>query len=470
MEALQPIPQGGGGEYAPIYNRDPLTGLPDRQVLLDRLDRWERQKQDSRAYLILVDLDRFKMVNDTMGHAAGDELLLQAGRRLTDFTGPEHLVTRLGGDEFVVLCERTSFESVRNLAQAIVQAFERPFLLNERPFRCAGSVGVASADAGTTGTIADLLHAAAAAAYVAKRRGGNQFVVFAQPHHEEVMRLVHLEQDLFHAIERGEMEVHYQAQISVMDRRLIGFEALLRWRHPRYGWVPPSEFIPIAESTSQIRAIGAWVLGEALRQIRIWRARHKPDLFVAVNVSVKQLATEDFGNQVRSALMESGLPGEALMIEVTESVLMQQSADSQLQEIQSLGVRISIDDFGTGFSSLSYLQRLAVSELKLDRTFLEDVGHDERKRALFSAIVQLAHTLELAVVAEGIEEAAQMECVRECSCDGAQGYLLSRPLSSESVEQMFGGEWSGGWISEAGEPDPQDQDGRAPAAYGVTTV
>jgi len=429
---------------------DDLTGLPNRRVLLDRLARGAKDESKPPACLIFIDIDRFRMVNDTLGHRAGDDLLVQVGRRLQECAGARHLVARLGGDEFVVFCENHSLEEGRVISEAIMGSFELPFLLSGKPFRCVTSVGLALAGYGKT-SVSDMLHAANSAMSAAKRRGGNQFVVFENQVHEKLLRQIQLEQDLFQAIERNEMQVHFQAQVSVDGHRLIGFEALLRWNHPVYGGVSPAEFIPMAEYIGFIETIGRWVLCESLRQVGIWRERYLPELFVAVNVSVKQIAANDFARTVQLALDETGVPSEALHLEVTESILMQPSAEPQLRAIQELGVKIAIDDFGTGYSSLSYLPRLAVSEVKLDRSFLEDVGTDERKTALFSAIVSMAHSLDLAVVAEGIEENRQLACIRECFCDGAQGYLLSRPIAADQVERLFLGEWSCGFLPPAQE-------------------
>ena len=428
---------------------DTLTRLPDRRALIGRLGRCGKGLWTSSACLIFVDIDRFKMVNDTLGHGAGDELLIQVAQRLTSCVGAEHLVARLGGDEFVVFCENLGLDDARSVAAMIVESFQVPFQLQGKPFRCATSIGLAAANSRGLGSIADILHAADSAMHAAKRRGGNQFVVFENPLHDQLMRQVQLEQDLFQAIERGEMAVHFQAQVSVGDHRLIGFESLLRWNHPVHGNISPAEFIPMAEYTGHIQAIGAWVLRDSLRQIGLWRSQANSNLFVAVNVSIQQMTNEDFAELVRDALHEAGLPSEALHLEVTESMLMQSSTEAQLQAIQAIGVRIAIDDFGTGYSSLSYLPRLAVSEVKLDRSFLEGVGIDARKTALFGAIIGMAHTLNLEVVAEGIEDATQLDCVREHLCDSAQGYLLSRPLSAETVERMLLEEWKHGFLSAA---------------------
>ena len=430
---------------AQLSHVDVLTGLPNRRVLLERLAHRAGRKPESPACLIFIDIDRFRMVNDTLGHGAGDDLLIQVGHRLLECAGARHLVARLGGDEFVVYCEDRTMEEGKTLSQSIMHSFERPFELGGKPFRCVTSIGLALAGSGQT-SIADMLHAADSAMSAAKQRGGNQFVVFENQVHAELLRQIQLEQDLFQAIERNEMQVYFQAQVSVDGHRLIGFEALLRWNHPVYANISPAEFIPMAEYTGFIKTLGAWVLRTSLRQIGLWREQFIAELFVAVNVSVKQIAGNDFAQIVQLALEETGIPSEALHLEVTESILMQSSAERQLGAIQDLGVKIAIDDFGTGYSSLSYLPRLAVSEVKLDRSFLENVGTDERKTALFSAIVSMAHSLNLVVVAEGIEETSQLACIRECFCDGAQGYLLSRPMSADKIEGMLLGEWKEGLL------------------------
>ena len=429
-----------------LSHSDSLTGLPNRRALLDRLALCGDDLWGSSACLIFIDIDRFKMVNDTLGHKTGDDLLIQVAQRLCHSVGSEHMVARLGGDEFVVFCENSGLDDARIIATGIVESFQEPFLLNGKPFRCATSIGLAPANSRGLDSIADILHAADSAMYSAKRRGGNQFVVFENPLHDKLLRQIQLEQDLFQAIERSEISVHYQALVAVENQRLIGFEALLRWKHPVYGHISPGEFIPMAEYTGHIQALGAWVLRDALRQVGRWRLLFNSELFVAVNVSIQQLGNHNFAQIVSAALDEANLPSAALHLEVTESMLMQSATESQLEAIEALGVKIAIDDFGTGYSSLSYLPRLAVSEVKLDRTFLDGVGVDRRKTALFGAIIAMAHTLNLVVVAEGIEEVSQLKCIREHRCDSAQGYLLSKPLAPETVERMLVEEWQEGFV------------------------
>jgi diguanylate cyclase (GGDEF)-like protein len=424
---------------------DSLTSLPNRRVLLDRLGE-HRSAASGPGALLFIDIDRFKAVNDTYGHSIGDELLIQVARRLRECAGHDDLVARLGGDEFVVFSEGVELAQAASLAEKIIQGFKTPFSLALRTFRCTLSIGVAATFGKHIHNVTDILNAADSAMYEAKHRGGNQSVLYRMPHPEKLIRDMQLEQELFQAIERGEMEVNFQPQVTVSDNRLVGFEALLRWRHPRYGAIPPCEFIGIAEKVGYIRELGRWVLKRSLEYLSRWRQIHDPCLFVAVNVSVKELVEEDFVEGVATQLDGANLPASSLHLEITESVLMQGSVEEKLAELQLRGVKIVIDDFGTGYSSLSYLQRLPVSKLKLDRTFLEGVGDDPRKTRLFSSIVGMAHSLELEVVAEGIETISQLNCIRDSLCDEAQGFFLSHPLPAPLIEQLLSSKWVNGLL------------------------
>ena len=274
------------------------------------------------------------------------------------------------------------------------------------------------------------------AMYAAKRRGGGLVVRFEGKLHESLRRRIEVEQDLFTALDRGELHLDYQPILRIPDRALLGFEALLRWRHPRLGPLSPAEFIPLAEETGLIQPIGAWVLEEATRRLARWR-RRQPDLFVTVNVSGQQLARAEVLDAVEGALLAADLPPAALVLEVTESVLMQESAVRQLETLRGMGVGVAVDDFGTGYSSLAYLRRLPVSKLKVDRSFLAQVGEEASATAMFEAIVRLAHTLGLDVVAEGVETAAQWHYLRALNSDAAQGYWLARPLPPEAAEALL---------------------------------
>ncbi|WP_052402736.1 putative bifunctional diguanylate cyclase/phosphodiesterase [Muricoccus aerilatus] len=370
----------------------------------------------------------------------GDELLVQVANRLVQTVPAEHLVARLGGDEFVVLCEDTTLVRAQVIANHLVTAFAAPFLLDGRPYRLTTSVGVAPADAAQP---EDLMRSADSAMYAAKRRGGNQAVIFDSGLHEAAMQRLELEQDLYRALERGEFELHYQPLARVASGEFLAFEALLRWQHPVRGMVSPVSFIPLAEETGLIIPIGDWVLREALRQTRAWRERHRRPITVSVNVSTQQVARAEFTETVLSALAETGLPLAALMLEVTESILADGSAVARLRDVQAAGVRVAIDDFGTGYSSLAYLQAMPVDELKVDRLFIDRLGDDARQTSIMSAIVQLAHTLDLLIVAEGVEREAQWHELEALGCDNAQGYWISRPLPADGAEALLlrGGVW-----------------------------
>jgi diguanylate cyclase (GGDEF)-like protein len=418
---------------AHLSHHDPLTGLPNRRFVEERLAVLPRA--EGPMSLIFVDLDRFKSVNDSLGHVLGDSLLEQVAQRLEEVAGPANPVARLGGDEFVVLCEGMEAEAAEALATRLLQALRPPFPLGGKPYFLTASLGVASTDG--PGREA-LLNSADVAMYAAKRQGGNLVVRFEGQLHAALRRRIEIGQDLFTALERGELSLRFQPILRVPDRNLLGLEALLRWRHPRLGPLSPAEFIPLAEEASLIVPIGAWVLQEALARLRLWREA-RPDLYVSVNVSGVQVARPDFATVVQGALAAAGLPPGALVLEVTESVLMQEEAVRHLGEARALGVRVAIDDFGTGYSSLAYLRRLPVDKLKTDRSFLAQIGQDPAMGALFGAIVRLAHTLELEVVAEGVEEPAQWHYLRALDGDAAQGFWLSEPLDPDQVAALIEG-------------------------------
>jgi diguanylate cyclase (GGDEF)-like protein len=420
-------------QLAHLSHYDELTNLPNRRLLQERLATAENSPRTTGA-LIFLDLDRFKTVNDSLGHAVGDELLIQVANRLVQTVSTRHLVARIGGDEFVVLCDDATLEEAQGVADDIVAAFRSPFLLSGKPFRTTASVGIAPASSSGT---EDPMRAADAAMYAAKRKGGNRAVTFESPLHEAVLSRLEIEQDLFQALERSEFELHYQPLVRIRDRSVFGFEALLRWHHPVRGMVPPNDFVRLAEENDLIVPIGTWVMQEALRQVRIWRERYGDDLVVSVNVSAQQTARPDFPGTVAAALAAAGVPSAALLIEVTESILMQDAAVAHLEAVRATGVRIAVDDFGTGYSSLAYLQKLPVDEIKIDKLFVDQLGEDVRQTAFMGALVHLAHTLDLKVIAEGVEREGQWDHLRGLFCDGAQGYLISRPVPAAEAERFL---------------------------------
>jgi diguanylate cyclase (GGDEF)-like protein len=348
---------------------DPLTGLPNRRMFQEHLA--DRQAMSSAA-LLYVDLDRFKAINDTKGHAAGDAMLVQVAQRLTRTVRNNDLVARVGGDEFVVFCDDLTTIEAEQLAERIRCTLKAPFTVGGRSFYAGASIGVAHTD---TTRINDLFAAGDTAMYVAKRQGGSRATTFAAPLRAEACRALELEQGLHEALlDQKQLYLDYQPVFRVADRQLIGFEALARWTHPLFGRIPPGHFIPIAEKTDLIQPIGAWALREAIAQIRCWQT-HAPDrtFFVAVNVSPLQLQDPAFDEDLAGLLAEAGVPGSAICLEVTEGTFLDGEASDVLAAVRRLGLRVAIDDFGVGFSSLSYLRRIPADIVKLDRSFLEGV-------------------------------------------------------------------------------------------------
>lgn len=415
-------------ELAKLSAYDPLTGLANRRTLEMRIEMWRASEPRPAAALLFFDLDRFKSVNDALGHAAGDEILIQTAQRAKALVPPHVLVSRLGGDEFVVFWADAEPDQVARLAQDILSIFGRPFSLLGRSHRASASIGIAMSDA--IGGSGDLMREADAAMYAAKRQGGGQFVVFERALHETVLKNLETEQDLFLAVERNELRLQFQPIVGTPARALRGFEALVRWHHPERGWISPAEFIPPAEENGLINAIGDFVLRHALAQLKTWQAV-APALTMAVNVSARQLTEGGFSTILAACLAEYAVPAATLCIEVTEGVLMQEAAVRELVRVRALGARVALDDFGTGFSSLSYLQSLPVDIVKIDRSFLTRLGADAKASRFFRAIVGLAHTLDLTVVAEGCETEVQWEALVEAGCDAVQGWLTGRPMDAE---------------------------------------
>ena len=400
--------------------------------------------------VLVIDLDRFKSLNDRLGHAAGDQLLRAVGRRIeavsrtSDSIGrlaPE-TVARLGGDEFVVLCEdlRSAHDATR-LADRIVTALAEPVAVDGgREVSIRASVGVSVATGGECRSEA-LIRQADAAKYRAKQRGGARFEVFDETVRDQVLDRLDKEKDLRGALDRGEFKLVYQPIVATSDGRVVGVEALLRWHHPELGTVPPDQFIPLAEQTGLIVPIGRWALHEACRQAARWRSAHRnlSWLLVSVNLSARQFADPELTADVREAIFQSGIDPGALCLEMTESALVDESerAVSILDGLRALGVRIALDDFGTGYSSLSYLQRFPLDGLKLDRSFMSGMAERPHSRAIVAAVIDMARTLGLRVVAEGVETEDQLADLRALEAEFAQGYHFARPLPAEDLGELF---------------------------------
>ena len=424
-----------------LAHHDTLTGLPNRSLVLDRLEQAlaRRTGGGRRAGVLFVDLDRFKRVNDTLGHAVGDEVLMRIGERLQAAVRPADTVGRLAGDEFVVVCDDVTPAELLEVAERLAAVVAEPFQLYGRDAVITASIGVAHRVGG--GRAEDVLRDADVAMYRAKERGRARIEVFDERIRARLLERLETEHALRRALRRGELRVHYQPVVRTDDGQLTSFEALLRWQHPERGLVAPGEFVPLAEETGLIVPIGRWVLREACAQLRAWReaAGGGADIKVAVNLSARQLTDPGLAGTIAEAVDTAGVPADALIVEITESVLIEEvdSATVTLRTLKNLGVNLSVDDFGTGYSSLSYLKRLPVDILKVDRVFVGGLGVDAQDGAIVSAVVTMAHALGLTVVAEGVETACQLEELRRLRCDGAQGFLLGRPEPARRVAERW---------------------------------
>ncbi|WP_157270971.1 GGDEF domain-containing protein [Azohydromonas aeria] len=420
---------------------DTLTGLPNRATLEARLHQSmaDARRHGRRLALLSVDLDRFKLVNDTLGHGLGDQLIHGAARRLEAAVRDGDTVARLGSDEFMVLLKDVQCAAeAGGIAAALLQALAAPLLLDGRELRPSASIGV-SLFPDDAAELPALLRNADTAMGHAKQLGGGRVHFFAPEMNASVAARFAMEADLRRALERGELLLHYQPQASLSDGRVIGAEALLRWRHPEQGMVSPAQFIPLAEETGLIEPMGEWVLREVCRQQRAWLDRGLDVPQVAVNLSARQFRHPDLVGLVAQALRDHALQPHRLGLEITESAAMHdvERAIATAAGLRALGVGLSLDDFGTGYSSLSHLKRFPVHHLKIDRSFVNDIGTDPDDAAICTAVIHLAHSLELRVIAEGVETEAQLQYLRRQGCDEVQGYLFSKPLAAADFEALL---------------------------------
>ncbi|MEA4856126.1 EAL domain-containing protein [Solidesulfovibrio sp.] len=431
-------------QLAHMAFHDPLTGLPNRSLCLDRIRQAiERSKRrDNYQYaVIFLDLDRFKVVNDSLGHHMGDRLLEGVAKRLRECVRSLDTVSRLGGDEFVVLLEETgSSREIARIVKRIRAKIAELFELCGHDIHVTCSMGVVMSPC-LYDKPEELLRNANIALHRAKAEGRNRFKVFNSRMLEDAIRLMDLESDLRQALKRGEFFLDYQPILALRDRRLTGFEALVRWRRPGKGVASPMEFIPVAEDTGLIVPLGAWVLEEACRTMAAWQADFPEagGLSMSVNLSAKQLAQPMLVEEVQRILRGTGLDPRSLKLEITETVIMDNPEVSilRLKRLKELGVRLSVDDFGTGSSSLSYLQRFPIDTLKVDRAFVSELDASENRK-IVGAVVALAHSLGLDVVAEGVELEAQSDVLSAFACEAGQGFLFSRPVCREDAERMLG--------------------------------
>lgn len=425
-------------DYLAYY--DPVTGLPNRHAANEQIERLiGTVGHSSEGFaLMLLDLDDFKVVNDTLGHDVGDQLLHALAARLTEYMRPADVAFRFGGDEFVILAPRlTGRAQLDLLGTAAMRALEAPVMAGGHEIRARGSVGIAQFPTDANDA-AGLMRAADTAMYDAKGKGKNTYTIFRAEMERGAGRRMRLDADLRRAIERGELRLHYQPIIDLGQQRMVGVEALLRWSHPELGLVSPAEFIPLAERSGAIVDIGQWVLDTACRQLRAWADDGHGSLHVAVNVSARQLR-RGLRAQVEAALAASGADPRCLELEITEHSMVEDidSNVAQLAALGARGIRIAVDDFGTGLSSLAYLKRLPIEKLKIDRTFIKDLPHSADDAAIVQAILSMAHSLALTVVAEGVETEAQRDHLQSLGCDCAQGWYYSRPGEPAQLAAML---------------------------------
>ena len=422
---------------------DPLTGLPNRNLFLDRLQHAlaQARRHKSAVAVLFLDLDQFKMVNDSLGHAAGDELLAAVAPRIEQALRPGDTVARFGGDEFAILAEDISTErGATRIAERIAEALTKPFVLRHREHFVSASVGISIA--GGNETPEALIRDADAALYRAKERGRGGYEIFDEVMRSRVIEHMQTENDLRRALQREELELHYQPIVDLRDSSVVAVEALLRWRHPERGLLGPTAFIPVAEESRLIVPIGRWVLEQACKEAARWQ-QNDPDsrpIGVAVNLSPRQLGSPDLLSHIEGALLDSGIEPSTLRLELTESTLLEDTAavEASLQSLKALGVKLVLDDFGIGFSSLGYLKRLPLSAIKLDRSFVENLDTDSDDAAIVQAVAQMARALEINVVAEGVETEEQLRAVEALGCGYAQGFCLSEPVPAGEVDTLLG--------------------------------
>ena len=423
---------------------DSLTGLPNRALFMDRLEQELKRTETQTDYIfgvLFLDLDRFKIVNDSMGHLVGDKLLIEIARRLENCVRTTDTVARLGGDEFTILLENMpNVEIATKVAETIYNALAEPFALEGYELFTSASIGIALSTQGYEKP-EDILRDADLTMYSAKERGKARYEVFDRSMHTKAIERLHLENDLRRGVEREEFAVYYQPITSLSTGKISGFEALARWHHPSRGIISPGDFIPVAEETGLIVPLGNWLLEESCRQLRTWQLKYPehPPMKISVNLSGKQLREPSLIEQIDRILSKTKLAATSLKLEITESILMEniEVITQTLLALRERKIQLSIDDFGTGYSSLSYLHRFPVDTLKIDRSFINEIKSGKENSAIVKTIVTLAHMLNMDVIAEGIETTSQLDQLKMLKCEHGQGFYFAKPLSKEEAEKLI---------------------------------
>jgi diguanylate cyclase (GGDEF)-like protein/PAS domain S-box-containing protein len=420
---------------------DELTELPNRALLSDRFEQLTHLSHSDHREVafLMLDLDRFKLINDSLGHSIGDQHLIEVAKRLKDISRASDTIARYGGDEFVILASSfSSINSLIDIAKRIIAISAKPADIQDHSLHFSISVGI-SIWPNDGEDMNALLRQADTAMNHAKALGGGRIQFYTDELNQKATHRLKLENDLHEAIEHNQFELYYQPQIHLGSGKIVGTEALIRWNHPELGLVSPLDFIPLAEETNLIQPIGDWVLKTACVQAALWKKNFNSELLMAVNVSALQLDDADFIDRLTNIINQSGLPFESLEIEVTESSVMHQPDKmiNVLNNITSLGIKLALDDFGTGYSSLSYLRRFPFDKLKIDQSFIRDIKNNQEDSAITQTIIKLAHNLNMTVIAEGVETRSQATILQDCSCDEIQGYLISRPVPAKELEKLL---------------------------------
>jgi diguanylate cyclase (GGDEF)-like protein len=420
---------------------DPLTALPNRALFIEQL-KWAlkvAKRNNKLVALMFLDLDRFKLVNDTLGHHAGDLLLIEVARRLEKCVREVDTVSRLAGDEFtVILTNLNTVNETSLVANKVLQSFELPVNLDNREIFISTSIGITTFPADGI-EVDKLLKNADTAMYQAKELGRNNYQFFSHAMNQKVLDELEMETNLHNALKNNEFLLHYQPQVDINTHEIVGVEVLIRWKHPVFGFISPTKFIPHAEKTDLILTIGEWVMHSACTQAVQWKKEGIKPIRMAINISGTQLKRQDLLLITAKTLLETGLAPHLLELELTEGVIMENAelTINTLNQLKNMGVRLSIDDFGTGYSSLNYLKRFPIDTLKIDQSFIKDITKDPDDYAIASTIIAMAHNLRLTVIAEGVETKEQLEMLRNKNCNEVQGYYFSKPLPENKLKQLL---------------------------------
>ena len=426
---------------------DALTGLPNRTLLLERMELAIDRAQNNSDYmyaLLFIDLDRFKTINDSLGHLIGDRLLVEVSGLLQECLRESDIVARFGGDEFVILLDGMSeFHDAITIAERIQQKLRSPSIVDRHHIYTGASIGIVLSSGGYQNA-SDIMRDADIAMYRAKAKGKARYEIFDRAMYDETIRSIELENNLRLAIERNEFLLHYQPIVCLKSDRLVGFEALIRWQHPEQGLISPDDFIPVAEDTKLILDIGEWLLKEACQQLQQWQQKYASSPYItslkmSINLACQQLQEPQFIEKLDRILKETGVDGSSLRLEITESALIEPggSVRDTLEKIRKRKIKLSIDDFGTGYSSLSYLRRFPIDNLKIDRSFIEQMNTDAENLEIVRVIIALAKTLGMDAISEGVETPQQLQQLKALGCEFGQGFLFAKPLTSEMIDSIW---------------------------------